>query len=51
MGSFLAHTFTDPCFGYEPKARVVTMLEMEQLLKEFKYVFACTYRDLKRIPP
>ncbi len=27
------------------------MLEMEQLLKEFKDVFAWTYKDLKRIPP
>jgi hypothetical protein len=27
------------------------MLEVEQLLKEFKDVFAWTYKDLKRIPP
>jgi hypothetical protein len=27
------------------------VLEVEQLLKEFKNVFACTYKDLKRIPP
>jgi hypothetical protein len=27
------------------------MLEAEQLLKEFKDVFGCTYKDLKRIPP
>jgi hypothetical protein len=27
------------------------VLEVEQLLKEFKSVFAWTYKDLKRIPP
>jgi hypothetical protein len=27
------------------------MLEVEQLLKEFKDVFAWTYKDLKRTPP
>jgi hypothetical protein len=27
------------------------MLEVEQLLKEFKDVFTWTYKDLKRIPP
>jgi hypothetical protein len=27
------------------------VLEVEQLLKEFKDVFAWTYKDLKRIPP
>jgi hypothetical protein len=27
------------------------MLEVEELLKEFKYVFAWTYKDLKGIPP
>jgi hypothetical protein len=27
------------------------MLEVEQLLKEFKDVFAWTYKDLKGIPP
>jgi len=27
------------------------MLEVEQVLKEFKDVFAWTYNDLKRIPP
>ncbi len=27
------------------------MLELEQLLKEFKDVFAWTYKDLKRVPP
>jgi len=27
------------------------VLELEELLKEFKYVFAWTYNDLKRIPP
>jgi hypothetical protein len=27
------------------------VLEIEQLLKEFKDVFAWTYKDLKRIPP
>jgi len=27
------------------------MLEVEQLLKEFKYVFAWTYKALKGIPP
>jgi len=27
------------------------VLEMEQLLKEFKDVFAWTYKDLKGIPP
>jgi hypothetical protein len=27
------------------------VLEMEQLLKEFKNVFAWTYKNLKRIPP
>jgi hypothetical protein len=26
------------------------VLEVEHLLKEFKYVFAWTYKDLKRIP-
>ncbi len=26
------------------------MLELKQLLKEFKYVFAWTYKDLKGIP-
>jgi hypothetical protein len=26
------------------------MLEVEQLLKEFKYAFAWRYKDLKRIP-
>jgi hypothetical protein len=26
------------------------MLQMEQLLKEFKDVFAWTYKDLKKIP-
>ncbi len=28
-----------------------TMLELEQLLEEFKDVFAWTYKDLKSIPP
>jgi predicted transcriptional regulator len=27
------------------------VLEVEQLLKEFKDVFAWTYKDLKEIPP
>jgi hypothetical protein len=27
------------------------MMEMEQMLKEFKNVFAWTYKDLKGIPP
>jgi hypothetical protein len=27
------------------------VLELEQLLKEFKDVFASTYKDLKGIPP
>ncbi len=27
------------------------MLELEQLLEEFKDVFAWTYKDLKSIPP
>ncbi len=27
------------------------VLELEQLLKEFKDVFSWTYKDLKRIPP
>jgi hypothetical protein len=27
------------------------VLGMEQLLKEFKDVFAWTYKDLRRIPP
>jgi len=27
------------------------VLEMEQLLKEFKDVFAWTYKNMKRIPP
>jgi hypothetical protein len=27
------------------------VLEMEQLLKEFKTIFAWTYKDLKGIPP
>jgi hypothetical protein len=27
------------------------VLEVEQLLKEFKDVFAWTYKDLKGIPP
>ncbi len=27
------------------------VLEVEQLLKEFKYVFAWTHKDLKGIPP
>ncbi len=27
------------------------VLEVEQLLKEFKYVFVWTYKDLKGIPP
>jgi hypothetical protein len=27
------------------------VLELEQLLKEFKNVFAWTYKDLKGIPP
>jgi len=27
------------------------VLELEQLLKEFKDVFTWTYKDLKRIPP
>ncbi len=27
------------------------VLEVEQLLKEFKDVFIWTYKDLKRIPP
>ncbi len=27
------------------------VLELEQLLKEFKDVFAWTYKDLKGIPP
>jgi hypothetical protein len=30
---------------------IIRMLEVEQLLKEFKDVFAWTYKDLKRIPP
>jgi len=30
---------------------ISVVLEVEQLLKEFKDVFAWTYNDLKRIPP
>ncbi len=30
---------------------IVKVLELQQLLKEFKDVFAWTYKDLKRIPP
>jgi hypothetical protein len=29
----------------------IVMLEVEQMLKEFKDVFAWTYKDLKGIPP
>jgi hypothetical protein len=30
---------------------ICKLLEVEQLLKEFKYVFTWTYNDLKGIPP
>ncbi len=31
--------------------KIGKMLEVEQLLEEFKDVFACTYKNLKWIPP
>jgi hypothetical protein len=33
------------------KIKTCKVLEVEQLLKEFKNIFAWTYKDLKRIPP
>ncbi len=33
------------------KLETSKVLELEQLLKEFKDVFAWTYKDLKGIPP
>jgi hypothetical protein len=41
--SLLACTLASPCLGHEPKAKVAT-------LKEFKNIFAWTYKDLKGIP-
>jgi hypothetical protein len=35
----------------DAQLKTCKVLEMEQLLKEFKDVFAWTYKDLKGIPP
>ncbi len=36
---------------FNAQLEIGKVLEMEQLLKEFKNVFAWTYKDLKEIPP
>jgi hypothetical protein len=33
------------------RLEISKMMEVEQMLKEFKNVFAWTYKDLKGIPP